>query len=191
MWHNHCFAVGYENKSSLRPKSRLALCNNLCRNARVGYSGQGGTPSSSSVAVWCCCPGQRRNSDVAGCRPWRARNGSAFSAETLTDDQRDWNQKTGRAFRPVRFFVSRDVQNHWGARYGVTATHDSTNPKLSGVRTIFVLCCKLSGPRYLLGLPFTRALINVGGIYGCPRARHTGLCDVNPIDWHNSLVSKS
>ena len=51
-------------------------------------SGQGGTPSSSS-AVWCCCPGQRRNSDVAGCRPWRARNGSAFFAETLTDDQRD------------------------------------------------------------------------------------------------------
>ena len=39
--------------------------------------------------IWCCCPGQRRNSDVAGCRPWRARNGSAFSAETLTDDQRD------------------------------------------------------------------------------------------------------
>src|SRR5207248_9437083 len=77
----------YEIKFSLRPKSRLTLCNNLCRNARVGYSGQGGTPSSSSV--WCCsCPGQRRNSDVAGCRPWRAPNGSGFSAETLTDDQR-------------------------------------------------------------------------------------------------------
>jgi len=51
------------------------------------------------------------------------------------------NQKTGRAFRPVRFFVSRDRRITGGARWGVTASPDSTNPKMSGVRTIFVLCC--------------------------------------------------
>src|SRR5205814_2200435 len=142
MWHNHCFAVAYEDKSSLRPKSRLTLCNNLCRNARVGYSGQGGTPSSSSV--WCCsCPGQRRNSDVAGCRPWRARNGSGFSAETLTDDsETESKNRAGVSACPVFCFQGR-AESLGCATRASRPSADSAKFQLSGVRTIFVLCCKL------------------------------------------------
>ena len=162
MWYNHCFTVLMKTNPVSARKVALLLAT-ICAVMLASVSQvradrhplpPTGVAVPDSGEQRCCWVPPLARSEWLG----------VFCASSDPRPAR-LNQKTGQAFGLSGFLFRGECRIHWATRYGVTAT-TAQIPNCREFLNNLPLCCKLSIPRCLLALPFTRAFINVGGIYG-------------------------